>query len=645
MNTSDQTHHKTIVRLLVQRIALVALIALLVSLLTQAALLHIKTKAHLQQLIEQISDSSIPMMASALWDIDPETLQDQVNRLSKYPEFGYVRLESITGKVFEAGDKTLNIKSAYQVLKINRPGIDGDELGTLKVALEPKIFWRELTQKGIETGLDYLLLITSICLLIFFMVRKDLTQPLSAMASFANSLSPENLTKPLILNGDNRTHVYEIAKLKSGFNKLQNSLLNHIEHLNELIVERTTNQERLELLNQESEAANIAKSQFLATISHELRTPLNGILGMTQLLQTENLPEPKRIEYLKLIIGSSKALNTLVDDLLDITQIQANKLSLKSEPCDIDSLIFDIATSFKQYANSKSLTITLDLKEPRETLYRTDPLRLRQMISNLLSNAIKFTESGSIEIKFEQLEHNGAEAILKFSVTDTGIGIPKDKINLLFERFSQIDSSNSRKFMGAGLGLAITRSLAERMGGHVGVESVEGIGSCFWFTIQAIIIDKNSAWGENYPINHPPIPTNSIYAKPLVDNEEGRQVVMVVEDNPINQKILCELLESMHLSAKCFKNGHEAIKAMAHEQLTPKLILMDMQMPLMDGLETTKAIREMEKGSSHQVPVIGLTAGLINQTLSECIQAGIDDLLLKPVDLDSLRDMISERIS
>ena len=644
MNTSDQTHYKTITKLLVQRIALIALIVLLVSLMIQAAYLQTKTKAQFKQIIEQISDSSIPMMASALWDIEPETLQDQVNRLSKHPEIGFICLQSSTGKIFEAGDKALNNKSAHQMLKINRPGNDGDQLGTLKIVLDPKFFWQEFARKGIEISLEYLLLITSICMLIFFMVRKDLAQPLSTMASFANSLNSDNLTKPLILSRDNRAHAYEIAELRSGFNKLQKSLLKHIEHLNELIVERTTNQERLELANQESEAANIAKSQFLATISHELRTPLNGILGVAQLLQTENLSEPKRIEYSKLIIDSSKALNILVDDLLDITQIQANKLSLKSEPCNIESLTFDIASFFEQYANSKNLTITLDLKEPRETLYRTDPLRLRQMISNLVSNAIKFTESGSIEIKFEQLEHNGAEAILKFSVTDTGIGIPKDKINLLFERFSQIDSSNSRKFMGAGLGLAIVRSLSERMGGHVGVESTEGIGSCFWFTIQAIIIDKNAAPGENRPINRLPTPINSEYVKPLVITQEDRQVVMVVEDNPINQKILCELLESMHLPAQCFNNGHEAIKAIEHEQLLPKLILMDIQMPLMDGLEATKAIRQMEKGSSHRVPIIGLTAGLINQTLSECIQAGMDDLLLKPVDLDSLRSMISERI-
>jgi signal transduction histidine kinase/CheY-like chemotaxis protein len=645
MNTSDQAHYKTITKLLVQRIALVALIILLISLVVQAAHLQIKTKAQFKQLIEQISDSSIPMMASALWDIEPEILQDQVNRLSKRPEIGFICLQSSTGKIFEAGDKALNNKSAHQVLKIKRPGIDGGQLGTLKIVLDPNFFWQEFARKVIEISLEYLLLITSICMLIFFMVRKDLAQPLSVMASFANSLNSENLTKPLKLGKDYREHPYEIAELRSGFNKLQKSLLKHIEYLNELIVERTTNQERLELANQESEAANIAKSQFLATISHELRTPLNGILGVAQLLQTENLSEPKRIEYSKLIIDSSKALNILVDDLLDITQIQANKLSLKSEPCDIESLTFNIATFFEQYANSKNLTITLGLKEPRETLYRTDPLRLRQMISNLVSNAIKFTDSGSIEIKFEQLEHNGAEAILKFSVTDTGIGIPKDKIKLLFERFSQVDSSNSRKFMGAGLGLAIVRSLSERMGGHVGVESTEGIGSCFWFTIQAIIIDKNSSQGENCPINRLPIPVNSEYVKPLITNQEERQVIMVVEDNPINQKILCGLLESMRLPAKCFNNGYEAIKAIEHEQLTPKLILMDIQMPLMDGLEATKVIREMEKGSSNRVPIIGLTAGLINQTLSECIQAGMDDLLLKPVDLDSLRSMISERIS
>lgn len=641
---------KSITKLLVGKIALLACVLLFVALAIQGYILQSDTRKHFNELAEQIYNSNAPMIALALWDIEPETMQFQVNQLIKRPEIGYVKLKSMTGQIFEAGDILLADRDAFKIVKINQPGNPNSEIGELKIILDPGYFWREFLRRGLEIALSYLLLLVSICLLIFFMLKKNLVEPLKNIATFVSELNSENLSE--YFNSNPITS--EIAKLEDGISNLQMDLQKHIEHLNELIVERTNNQERLELANQESEAANIAKSQFLATISHELRTPLNGILGMSQILLEQNLNNSVCREYAQQIIDSSKALNTLVDDLLDITQIEANKLSLRVEPCNIHDLSRDVLSFFEQYAKAKNLDVKIELLGSSNQIYRTDPLRLRQMLSNLISNAIKFTEKGYVYLRLEEIQRTGVEAILKFSVIDSGIGIEKDKQHLLFKRFSQIDSSNSRKFMGAGLGLSIVQSLAERMGGLVGFESEPDKGSCFWFTIQTITLEDGGMLTLNPPL-FPPSISSSTVNKDHDENElmpsdctglPTQNIVFIAEDNQINQIILRNLLERMHLDFVCFNNGLEIVDAIKKGSPKPKLILLDMQMPIMDGLEATKAIRNFEKNTlAPKIPIICLTAGLINKSIEECTQSGIDEVLIKPVDLDELREIILEKIA
>jgi CheY-like chemotaxis protein len=333
----------------------------------------------------------------------------------------------------------------------------------------------------------------------------------------------------------------------------------------------------------------------------------------------------------------------LIKDLLDISQIEANKLVLRSEPCDVVALTHDVTTLFFQAAQQKSLRIDSQWLGQPDGLFRTDPIRLRQMLSNLVSNAIKFTESGFVHIVGQVVERNGAEAILEFSVSDSGIGIAADKIDLLFKRFSQVDASHTRSFEGTGLGLSIIEGLAKRMGGSVGVESQTGVGSRFWFRIQVVVLDATgNLWGDipgplssqSWHNNATPVMVTQV-AKPT--DARGRGMAMVVEDNPINQKIVETALARMGLRAVCMNNGQEAVNAVT-QGLKPVVILMDMQMPVMNGLEAARAIRGWELvAQTKRIPILGLTAGSGPEIEQECIDSGMDAVLFKPVDLDLLQ--------
>lgn len=646
MNSSRRPKYRSITYALILRISLMAMAVLMIALGIQAVLLQRQTDQHFSTLIEEIADSNVPMMAVTLWDIEPEALQAQTLNLAKRPEIGYVRLTATTGQIFEAGHKSLEKDNISRHLQIALPQ-NNSPLGELTLVLNPDYFWNSFLALASETAIGYCLLISVICLLIFYILRRDLEQPLQTIANFAANLTSENLTAPLLINRHKHSYEDEITQLAYGFSKLQFKLREHIDELNHLISERTINQKRLELANQESQAANLAKSQFLATVSHELRTPLNGILGMAQILQKPSLDESHRLEYAQIIVDSSKALNLLIGDLLDITQIEANKLVLRSESCNVQIITHDIAALFQENAKAKNLALKVDWNGPANQNYRADGLRLRQMISNLVSNAIKFTSHGFIHIEASEIERNGAEAMLMISVTDSGIGIPKDKLNLLFKRFSQIDSTHSRMFMGTGLGLSIVESLAKRMGGEVGVESAQDEGSRFWFKIQTVLLDVNGAVLLDFPNSEEPQTSHQEIMLPNNSVVEGKKpqknrLVMVVEDNPINQKIVGNVLTHMGIRIEYFNNGLDALNAITQGTSKPQLILMDMQMLIMDGLKATQEIRRWEIGNSAlRVPIIGLTAGSGQSSTHECLESGMDEVLFKPVDLDVLQNAIA----
>ncbi|HXQ45732.1 MAG TPA: ATP-binding protein [Caulobacteraceae bacterium] len=362
----------------------------------------------------------------------------------------------------------------------------------------------------------------------------------------------------------------------------------------------------------DAEAANRAKSLFLATMSHEIRTPLNGVLGMTQAMAMDDLTPVQR-ERLGVVHASGEALLAILNDILDLAKIEAGKLELEEIDFDLEEIVRGAHQAFTAQANAKGLEFSLDIRGA-EGLYRGDPTRIRQILYNLVSNALKFTDEGEIRVTARW----GSET-LTVTVADTGVGIPADRLPLLFGRFAQADASTTRRFGGTGLGLAICRELALMMGGLIQVESAPGVGSIF--TLSLPLERVGDARAPSLPAA--PAPEAATHALSLR--------VLAAEDNTVNQLVLKTLLHQVGIEPVVVANGAEAVEAWKAQDWD--VILMDVQMPKMDGPSATKAIRAAEAAEGRaRTPIIALTANVMAHQLADYFAAGMDGHIAKPVE-------------
>jgi len=428
------------------------------------------------------------------------------------------------------------------------------------------------------------LIVETTGLILTFLVTRGLSKRIKELNNAASALGSGNLELELPIRAND-----DLTNLAETLNKMASDLKN-------------------------SEKANRLKSLFLANMSHEMRTPLGAIIGFTKLLQDSNISNQDRNDYVRIIEKTGESLTTIINDILDLSKVEAGYLEIEKSNFSLRTLLQEVRVLCDAKLGKKQVSVTIHIKEPFPDYINTDPQRLKQILMNILGNAIKFTDQGEVAIHCEARNHQ-----LIFRISDSGVGVPLDKQHLLFKTFSQVDNSLSRKHEGTGLGLVLSRSLARMLNGDVTLESSQlGKGSVF-----AVVVPYEI---PNEPQNQQATKEETARALSQIKGKS----VLLVDDSEINRLLLNRILSNHHMIVTQAGNGEEAVKKATLSNFD--VILMDVQMPIMDGRTATMALRS----SGYKKPIIALTAHAMKEDRDRCIEAGCNDYLTKPVDFEIL---------
>ncbi|NUW69419.1 ATP-binding protein [Vibrio coralliilyticus] len=572
----------------------------------------------------QIEDSYVASLQNSLWIEDQKQLTTQASSIFQLRAVDRLTIIDSKSTLIELGNEITGKKVTNVWDLTYQLGNKSFTLGQLRIETDLAPVYHALWQKFlfllVMTLIQTLLIVSCLLWLTMKLILKPISHLSSAMADFHTSPTPNKLVMPKRLFHD------EISHLTDKYNQCAEQL-------------RVNYQQIIES-KEKAEIANVKKSEFLANMSHEIRTPMNGIVGVAELLK-ETKPNEVQRNYVDILLTSSHTLLDIINDILDFSKIEAGHFELDPTKFDFKSLIQQQANEYSIRAKQQELFFDCNIDPAVPQEIEADSVRLKQVINNLIGNALKFTHRGYVELNIKLLE-NETGNLLQFEVKDTGIGIAKDKLDSIFDKFQQADGSTARQYGGTGLGLAISQKIVELMGGKLQVTSEVDLGSSFYFSIP--IDTPSTAIGgivQSSP-NLVEFPASSgTQMKKLSPKYKTGLKVLVVEDTRVNQQVIQVMLNLLGLEVDIANNGIEALEYCQQNEVDA--ILMDCHMPVMDGYEATQKIRQLE-GWAAYVPIIAVTANVIKEDRERCFEIGMNGFLSKPVKPKEIEEALIDYV-